>query len=125
MSISGSGNTTIYNISFTEKAKTCGTRGQKRDWELSHRPARTHQQKFHERFRYAVMGFIDSDSCFGSVIAKMLSFIIDFGKPGTLTSNRALDFKSKQTNCAHMIIRTHAPKPVLILSKTLQLAFMV
>ena len=62
------------------------------------------QQESLEGFRYAV-GFIDSYNCFGAVYpmkskdevtTKLQRFIIDVGRPGTLVSDRALEFKTKQ-----------------------------
>ena len=62
------------------------------------------QQETHEGFRYAV-GFIDRYSRFGAVYpmkskdevtTKLQRFIIDVGRPGTLVSDGALEFKSKQ-----------------------------
>ena len=62
------------------------------------------QKESHEGFRYAV-GFIDCYSCFGAVYpkkskddvtAKLQRFIIDVGGHGTLVSDGALEFKSKQ-----------------------------
>ena len=110
MTISGSEKKTNCNICCTEKAKrpfipkTCGTRP-KCKLALVHRDVLgAIQQESHEVFRYAV-GFIGSYSRFravypmkskADVTAKLQRFIIDVGRHGTLVSDGALEFKSKQ-----------------------------
>ena len=110
MNISGSEKKTNCNICCTEKAKrasipkTWGTRAKTKLAIVHTDVLGPIQQESHEGFRYAV-GFIDSYSRFGAVYpmkskdevtAKLQRFIIDVGRPGTLVSDGALEFKSKQ-----------------------------
>ena len=110
MNISGSEKKTNCNICCTEKAKrasnpkTWGTRAKTKLAIVHTDVLGPMQQESHEGFRYAVC-FIDSYSSFGAVYpmkskdevtAKLQRFIIDVGRPGTLVSDEALEFKSKQ-----------------------------
>ena len=110
MNISCSEKKTNCNICCTEKAKrasipkTWGTRAKTKLAIVHTDVLGPIQQESHEGFRYAV-GFIDSYSRFGAVYpmksknevtAKLQRFIIDVGRPGTLVSDGALEFKSKQ-----------------------------
>ena len=110
MNISGSEKKTNCNICCTEKAKrasipkTWGTQAKTKLAIVHTDVLRPIQQESHEGFRYAV-AFIDSYSRFGAVYpmksndevtAKLQQFIIDVGRPGTLVSDGALEFKSKQ-----------------------------
>ena len=107
MNISRPDEKTNCNICCTEKAKrakTCGTRAKTKLAIVHTDVLGPIQQESHEGFRYAV-GFIDSYSCFGAVYsmkskdevtAKLQQFNIDVGRPATLASNEALEFKSKQ-----------------------------
>ena len=112
MNISGSEKKTNCNICCSEKAKrasipkTWGTRAETKQAIVRTDVLGPIQQESHEGFRYAV-GFIDSYSRFGAVYpmkskdevtAKLQRFIIDVGRPGTLVSDGALEFKSKQFN---------------------------
>ena len=112
MNISGSEKKTNCNICCTEKAKrvsistTWGTRAKTKLAIVHTDVLGPIQQESHEGFRYAV-GFNDSYSRFGAVYlmtskdevtAKLQRFIIDVGRRGTLLSDGALEFKSKQFN---------------------------
>ena len=102
MNIAGSEKRTNCNICCTEKEnrpstpKTWGTRAKTKLAIVHTDVLGPIQQEFHEGFRYAV-GFIDSNSCFGTVhlmkskdeiTAKLQRFI--------MVSDGALEFKSKQ-----------------------------
>ena len=105
MNISGSEKN--CNICCTEKAsipKTWGTRAKTKLAIVHTDVLGPIHQESHEGFRYAV-GFIDSYSRFGAVYpmkskdevtTKLQRFIIDVGRPGTLVSDGALEFKLKQ-----------------------------
>ena len=110
MDISGSEKKTNCNIWCTEKAKrasipkTWGTRAKTKLVIVHTDLLGPIQQESHESFRHAV-GFIDSYSRFWAihpkkskdeVTAKLQPFIIDVGRPGTLVSDGALEFMSKQ-----------------------------
>ena len=108
--LSGSEKKTNCNICCTEKAKrasipkTQGTRAKTKLAIVHTDVLGPIQQESHLSFCYAVV-FFDSYSCFGAVYplkskdevtAKLQRFIIDVGWPGTLVSEGALEFKSKQ-----------------------------
>ena len=110
MNTSGSEKKTNSNICCTLEAKlasnpkTWGTRVKTKLAIVHTDVLGPTQQESHEGFNYAV-GFIDNYSRFGAVYpmesknevtTKSQRFIIDIGRPGTLVSDEALDFKSKQ-----------------------------